>query len=333
MMKTVARVRRDGQAVEIDAEELVPGDIVLVEAGNRVPADGRICRRRDAGDRGGRAHRREPAGRQERRRRSPGDGRAARRPDLHGLHEHVGDPGPRRDDRHRDRHGHRDRPHRRPAGRTPRPTRRRCRSSSTACRRSSRPSPGSRWSSSSSSGWSAASRSTRCSSPVSRWRSRPSRPDCPRSSPRCCPSGTREIARPQRDRQAAAGGGDARLDLGDLLGQDRHADAEQDDRAGAGDPGPAPVHGLRRGLPHRRARSSTSAASRIDLDPYLLPMVAVRRRRARRREPDRRPDRGRADRAGGQGRAGHRRDPRAPTRGSPRCRSTRSTSSWPPSTR
>ncbi|MGH3456359.1 MAG: HAD-IC family P-type ATPase, partial [Nocardioidaceae bacterium] len=43
MMKTVARVRRDGQAFEVDAEQLVPGDIVLVEAGNRVPADGRIC--------------------------------------------------------------------------------------------------------------------------------------------------------------------------------------------------------------------------------------------------------------------------------------------------
>ena len=43
MMKTVARVRRDGQALEVDAEELVPGDVVLVEAGNRVPADGRVC--------------------------------------------------------------------------------------------------------------------------------------------------------------------------------------------------------------------------------------------------------------------------------------------------
>jgi Ca2+-transporting ATPase len=43
MMKTIARVRRDGQAVEIDAEDLVPGDVVLVEAGNRMPADGRIC--------------------------------------------------------------------------------------------------------------------------------------------------------------------------------------------------------------------------------------------------------------------------------------------------
>jgi Ca2+-transporting ATPase len=43
MMKTIARVRRDSQAVEVDAEELVPGDVVLMEAGNRVPADGRIC--------------------------------------------------------------------------------------------------------------------------------------------------------------------------------------------------------------------------------------------------------------------------------------------------
>jgi Ca2+-transporting ATPase len=42
MMKNIARVRRDGQAVEIDASELVPGDIVLMEAGNRVPADGRL---------------------------------------------------------------------------------------------------------------------------------------------------------------------------------------------------------------------------------------------------------------------------------------------------
>ena len=43
MMKTITRVRRDGQAFEIDAEELVVGDVVLVEAGNKVPADGRIC--------------------------------------------------------------------------------------------------------------------------------------------------------------------------------------------------------------------------------------------------------------------------------------------------
>ena len=42
MMKNIVRVRRDGQAVEIEAEGLVPGDVVLMEAGNRVPADGRL---------------------------------------------------------------------------------------------------------------------------------------------------------------------------------------------------------------------------------------------------------------------------------------------------
>jgi P-type Ca2+ transporter type 2C len=41
-MKSIARVRRGGQAIEVDATELVPGDIVLMEAGNRVPADGRL---------------------------------------------------------------------------------------------------------------------------------------------------------------------------------------------------------------------------------------------------------------------------------------------------
>ena len=42
MMKNIARVRRDGQAIEIEAEGLVPGDVVLMEAGNSVPADGRV---------------------------------------------------------------------------------------------------------------------------------------------------------------------------------------------------------------------------------------------------------------------------------------------------
>lgn len=35
-------VRRDGHLVEIRAQELVPGDIVLLEAGNSIPADGNI---------------------------------------------------------------------------------------------------------------------------------------------------------------------------------------------------------------------------------------------------------------------------------------------------
>jgi P-type Ca2+ transporter type 2C len=41
-MKNIARVRRDGEAVEVDAEDIVPGDVVLIEAGNMVPADGRL---------------------------------------------------------------------------------------------------------------------------------------------------------------------------------------------------------------------------------------------------------------------------------------------------
>ena len=42
MMKTVAKVRRDGENTQVEAEEIVPGDIVIVDAGDRVPADGRI---------------------------------------------------------------------------------------------------------------------------------------------------------------------------------------------------------------------------------------------------------------------------------------------------
>lgn len=42
MLAATARVRRDGRAVDLDAAFLVPGDIVLLEAGDRVPADGRL---------------------------------------------------------------------------------------------------------------------------------------------------------------------------------------------------------------------------------------------------------------------------------------------------
>src|SRR5205807_4256093 len=42
MMKATARVRRDGVEVQIPAEQVVVGDVVLIAAGDEVPADGRI---------------------------------------------------------------------------------------------------------------------------------------------------------------------------------------------------------------------------------------------------------------------------------------------------
>ncbi|MEV4139082.1 cation-transporting P-type ATPase [Dactylosporangium sp. NPDC049742] len=44
MMIVKAKVRRDAQLTEVAAEDLVPGDVVLVEAGDLVPADGRLVR-------------------------------------------------------------------------------------------------------------------------------------------------------------------------------------------------------------------------------------------------------------------------------------------------
>jgi Ca2+-transporting ATPase len=42
LMETTARVRRGGRSAEIAAEDLVVGDVVLLAAGDQVPADGRI---------------------------------------------------------------------------------------------------------------------------------------------------------------------------------------------------------------------------------------------------------------------------------------------------
>ncbi|MBO2446479.1 HAD-IC family P-type ATPase [Actinomadura barringtoniae] len=44
MMIIKARVTRDGRLEQIPAEELVPGDVVSIEAGDVVPADGRLLR-------------------------------------------------------------------------------------------------------------------------------------------------------------------------------------------------------------------------------------------------------------------------------------------------
>ena len=42
MLPLRARVRRDGQKIDISATDLVPGDLVLIKAGDLVPADGRL---------------------------------------------------------------------------------------------------------------------------------------------------------------------------------------------------------------------------------------------------------------------------------------------------
>jgi Ca2+-transporting ATPase len=42
MLPRKARVRRDGTVQEIPAETVVPGDILLIEAGEKIGADGRV---------------------------------------------------------------------------------------------------------------------------------------------------------------------------------------------------------------------------------------------------------------------------------------------------
>lgn len=42
MLVPTTRVRRDSRVLEVEAASLVPGDIVLLEAGDQVPADGRV---------------------------------------------------------------------------------------------------------------------------------------------------------------------------------------------------------------------------------------------------------------------------------------------------
>src|SRR4051812_39458323 len=44
MMVVKAKVRRNGELAQVNMDELVPGDIVNIEAGDLVPADGRILR-------------------------------------------------------------------------------------------------------------------------------------------------------------------------------------------------------------------------------------------------------------------------------------------------
>lgn len=49
MVKVMTRVRRANKVHEVDSEELVPGDVVLLESGNKIPADLRLLEAKDLG--------------------------------------------------------------------------------------------------------------------------------------------------------------------------------------------------------------------------------------------------------------------------------------------
>ena len=101
------RVRRAGVVQEVPAPQLVPGDIVLLEAGNLVPADGRLLEAANL-----RIQEAILTGESEAVEKSvealASSGRAAGpgRPAQHGLHGHDRDLWPRRDGGDGDRHEH-----------------------------------------------------------------------------------------------------------------------------------------------------------------------------------------------------------------------------------
>jgi magnesium-transporting ATPase (P-type) len=108
-----AVVLRDGRQHEIDAADLVPGDVVLLASGDSLPADVRLLQARNLRvdeaaltgesvpvDKGG----------------AGGQGRRDRRPPRHGLRRHAGHAGPGAGGGGGDRVRHRDRPHRPHAG-------------------------------------------------------------------------------------------------------------------------------------------------------------------------------------------------------------------------
>ena len=99
MMKITARVRRDGFESEIPAEQVVTGDVVLLAAGDEVPADGRIIEASALQiDESALTGESTPAQKETTTltdtRVEPG------RSGEHGLHEHPGHPRQWRDDRH-----------------------------------------------------------------------------------------------------------------------------------------------------------------------------------------------------------------------------------------
>ncbi len=157
MLSPVARVRRGGRAPRSTPPSLVPGDVVLLEAGDRVAADGRLARRPEPGGRRVRADRGVAAGGQATAAAPPSAARPLGRPHRHGLHEHDASPAAGRAGGHRHRDGHRGRRDRRHArAQQSSRTDARCRSSSTRLGKRLAVIAGVAVAASSPSGWSAA---------------------------------------------------------------------------------------------------------------------------------------------------------------------------------
>ena len=106
MVRASARVRRDGTEAEISAEEVVVGDVVLLAAGDEVPADGRIIQASALQiDESALTGESVPISKGVE---TPdGTDLGPGRSDRHGVHAHAGHPRQRADDRHRDRQRHR----------------------------------------------------------------------------------------------------------------------------------------------------------------------------------------------------------------------------------
>ena len=81
-----ATVIRDGARQNIPAAELVPGDIILIEEGDTIPADARVLQSTALANSGSRIDRREPASRK--RCKADCGRRGTRRPPEHDLQRH-----------------------------------------------------------------------------------------------------------------------------------------------------------------------------------------------------------------------------------------------------
>ena len=109
--------------------------------------------------------------------------------------------------------------------------------------------------------------------------------------------GVQRMARAARDREAALVGGDARLGVGHLLGQDRHADAQRDDdregrhRVGRGRRHrqrlPARGRAARRRPPARRRGRCSTRCSAVLVGGSLANDAVLREQRRRMDDPGR----------------------------------------------